>query len=155
MPQEISEPGKRESMLPPAGLLRRLGAMFYDGLLLIALLAVATALFLPVTGGEAISSSSRPALAFVYRLVLLAIIVLFFSYAWTRTGQTLGMTSWKIRVEREDGRLLDRRTALLRLAAACLSLLPAGLGFFWIAIDPHGRAWHDRLTGTRVVRLPG
>jgi uncharacterized RDD family membrane protein YckC len=140
--------------LKTAGLFRRLGAMFYDGLLLIALLAVATATFLLFTGGEAISPATNPALELVYRVVLGAIIIFFFGYAWTRSGQTLGMTTWGLRVERNDGRLLDWRTVLFRLAAAILSLLPAGLGFLWIVFDREGRAWHDRLTGTRVVQLP-
>jgi len=128
--------------------------MFYDGLLLIALLAVATAMFLLFTGGEAISPAANPGLELVYRVVLVAIIVFFFGYAWTRSGQTLGMATWGLRVERDDGRLLDWRMVLFRLAAATLSLLPAGLGFLWIVFDPKGRAWHDRLTGTRVVQLP-
>ena len=34
-----------------AGLLRRLGALLYDSLLLLALLLIGTACFLPFTGG--------------------------------------------------------------------------------------------------------
>jgi uncharacterized RDD family membrane protein YckC len=35
-----------------------------------------------------------------------------------------------------------------------LSWLPLGLGYFWILFDREGRAWHDRLSRTRVVLLP-
>ena len=38
--------------LPPAGLLRRFAAMVYDGLLVLAVLMIVTACFLPFTGGE-------------------------------------------------------------------------------------------------------
>jgi uncharacterized RDD family membrane protein YckC len=38
-----------------------------------------------------------------------------------------------------------------RLAAAALSWLALGLGWLWILVDPQRRAWHDRLSGTRVV----
>ena len=141
--------------LANAGLLRRLGAMFYDALLLLAVLMVATAVFLPLTGGEAISFDSHPVVALVYRLVLLAIVTLFFGFAWTRSGQTLGMTTWKLRVECADGGKLNWNKALLRLACALLSLAPAGLGFLWIVFDRENLAWHDRLSGTRVTRLPG
>ena len=137
-----------------AGLLRRLGAMVYDGLLLLALLMVATGLFLPFTGGEAISPRDDPALEFVYRAVLLLLTLGFFGIFWTRRGQTLGMASWRVRVEREDGALLGWGDALRRLVAAVLSWLPLGLGFLWILVDPQRRAWHDRLSRTRVVVVP-
>jgi uncharacterized RDD family membrane protein YckC len=138
----------------PAGLLRRLGAMLYDGLLLLAVLMVATGLFLPFTGGEAISPRENPVIEFVYRAVLILLTVGFFGIFWTRRGQTLGMASWRVRVEREDGALLDWSDTLRRLAAALLSWLPLGLGFLWVLVDPQRRAWHDRLSRTRVVVVP-
>jgi uncharacterized RDD family membrane protein YckC len=135
----------------PASLLRRLGAMIYDGLLLAAILMVGTALFLPITHGEAVT---QPVLRFVLRVFLLGLIVGFFGLFWTRTGQTLGMQSWRIKVERVDGGLLGWKDVALRLGAALLSWLPLGLGYLWILFDSESRAWHDRLTGTRVVVLP-
>jgi uncharacterized RDD family membrane protein YckC len=39
----------------------------------------------------------------------------------------------------------------LRTASFYLSLLPAFLGFFWVAIDPQHRSWMDLLSGTRLV----
>ena len=137
-----------------AGLLRRLGAMLYDGLLLIGVLMVATALFLPLTGGEAVVSGQNPVLEWVYRAALLALIAGFFGVFWTLRGQTLGMASWRLRVEREDGALLGWGDTLRRLGWALVSLLPLGLGFLWILFDPERRAWHDRLSRTRVVVLP-
>jgi uncharacterized RDD family membrane protein YckC len=138
----------------PAGLLRRLAALFYDTLLLAAIFMVATALFLPLTGGEAITAGDHPLLEVVYRLVLIGLVALFYGAFWTRRGQTLGMASWRLRVEREDGSLLTWGDSLRRLGAAVLSLVPCGLGFLWIAFDRNGRAWHDRLSSTRVVVLP-
>ena len=137
-----------------AGLLRRLGGMLYDGLLLLAVLMIATALFLPLTGGEAINPRANPVLEWVYRATLLLLVVGFFGVFWTRRGQTLGMASWRLRVEREDGAPLTWGDAVRRLAAAALSWLPLGLGYLWILVDPQRRAWHDRLSGTRVVVVP-
>jgi uncharacterized RDD family membrane protein YckC len=137
-----------------ASLARRLAAMFYDGLLLVAILMIATALLLPFTGGAAITAADHRWLASAYRLLLAGLVVLFFGTFWTRSGQTLGMASWRLRVEREDGTLLTWGDATKRLAAAVLSLLPIGLGFVWILFDREGRAWHDRLSRTRVVLLP-
>ncbi len=137
-----------------AGLLRRLGAMLYDGLLLLAVLMVVTALFLPLTGGEAVDSPGHPVLEFAYRSALLLSIAAFFGLPWTRSGQTLGMASWRLRVEREDGTLLGWGDTVRRLAWSVASLLPLGLGFLWILFDPQRRAWHDRLSRTRVVVVP-
>jgi uncharacterized RDD family membrane protein YckC len=142
MPQET---------LPPPGLLRRLAAVLYDSLLLLALLMIATALFLPFTGGEAIDPRRDPALEWIYRAVLALLVVGFFGIFWTRGGQTLGMATWRLRLEHEDGRTLTWADTVRRLAAAALSWLALGLGWLWILVDPQRRAWHDRLSGTRVV----
>lgn len=128
--------------------------MLYDALLVIALLMIVTAFFLPLTGGEAITSSSVGGFEYLYRAVLLGLIVAFFGWFWTRKGQTVGMTAWRLRVERIDGSLLSWADSLKRLLAASVSLAAFGLGYFWIWIDRDRLAWHDRWTGTRVVVLP-
>ena len=42
----------------PAGLLRRLAALFYDSLLLLTVWFIAIAILLPFTGGEAIPTNN-------------------------------------------------------------------------------------------------
>jgi uncharacterized RDD family membrane protein YckC len=133
----------------PAGLLRRLAAMCYDALLLAAIFLVAGFVALAFTGGEAVPSGS---VWFQAYLVLIA--MLFLCGFWTHGGQTLGLRSWRLRVESADGGPVDARQALLRFAIAPLALAPAGLGLLWLLVDPERRAWHDRLSGTRVVLLP-
>ena len=140
--------------LPPAGLARRLGALLYDSLLLLALLMIGTACFLPFTGGEAVTFDAFPRLTVLHRLVLLLLIVGFYGVFWRRRGQTLGMASWRLRVEREDGALLGWPDVLARIGAGLVSLVPAGLGWWWILVDRERRAWHDRLSHTRVVVVP-
>jgi uncharacterized RDD family membrane protein YckC len=131
------------------GLIRRLGAIFYDLLLLIALLAVATTLItLPLgmpEGGSLLA----------FQLFLFEIIpLLFFSGFWWRGGQTLGMRAWRLKVVRMDGSALSWGDALKRHLGALLSCLALGLGFLWILVDRDRLAWHDRLSGTRLIRLP-
>lgn len=137
----------------PAGVLRRFGAMFYDLLLVLALLMAVTAAFLPLTGGEALTPERVGALEYVYRAALLATIVLFFGTFWTRRGQTLGMAAWRLRVEREDGGMISWAQALQRMGGALLSFAALGLGYFWIWIDRDRRAWHDRWSRSRVIVL--
>jgi uncharacterized RDD family membrane protein YckC len=137
--------------LPGAGVLRRFAAMIYDGLLIVALIFVLTALFLPFTGGEAILASTMPVLAAIYNIARLAVFVGFFGVFWTRRGQTLGMAAWRMRIIKADGSPLTWLDTLKRLGAATISLLPLGLGYFWLWIDRDHLTWHDRWTATRVV----
>jgi uncharacterized RDD family membrane protein YckC len=140
--------------LPAASLLRRLAAMLYDSLLLLALLMIVTACFLPFTGGEAVRWESFPLLTLLYWCALAGTVLVYFGLPWTARGQTLAMTTWRLRVQRDDGCLLTWRDVAVRLSASLLSWLPAGLGFLWILFSRDRRAWHDALSGTRVVALP-
>jgi len=128
--------------------------MFYDALLLVAVLMFATALLLPLTGGWAITPGELGPVAYLYRLFLLLVIVVYFGYGWTRSGQTLGMLAWKLCVIRDDGSRLRWRDVVVRLVASLLSWVALGLGFLWILADRDRLAWHDRLSHTRVVKLP-
>jgi uncharacterized RDD family membrane protein YckC len=71
--------------------------------------------------------------------------------SWTLFGQTVGMRLLGIRVTRPDNRGLALPRSVARLLLLNLSLLPFGLGFLWVLVDPQRRAWHDILSGT-VVR---
>lgn len=135
--------------LVPAGLLRRLLAASYDALLLIALYMVATVPLLLITGGEAIPAGHP-----LYFLYLLLLGQLFFGYFWTRSGQTLGMQTWRIRLVRADGGPCLRRHAVKRYFGALLSWALLGSGFLLQWIDRDGLSLHDRLSGTRIVRVP-
>jgi uncharacterized RDD family membrane protein YckC len=137
-----------------AGVGRRFGAMLYDLLLVLALLFIVTALFLPFTGGEAITPDRSGAVERLYQATLLLTIVMFFCVFWTWRGQTVGMVAWRLRVERTDGSFLTWRDALIRLGGACVSFVAFGLGYWWIWIDRDRLAWHDRWSGTRVVVVP-
>lgn len=142
-----------ERELPVAGLGRRVAAMIYDALLLIALLAVTTGLFLPLTGGEYVESGGA-LITNAYRLALVVVWIGFYGLFWTRSGQTLGMLAWRLKLVRESGERVRWRDVIVRLAAGVLSLLPAGLGFIWLWFDREHLTWHDRLSRTRPIVLP-
>lgn len=131
---------------PPPGLFRRLGALFYDAVLLAGVLFAATLAVLPLRGGEAFRPHDP--LFFAY---LLLVVWAFFGWFWTHGGQTLGMRAWKIRLVSADGAALGWNQAALRYVCAWVSLGLFGLGYLWIWIDPQRRAWHDRLAGTRMI----
>ncbi|WP_428605762.1 RDD family protein [Sedimenticola sp.] len=134
--------------------LRRLAAMLYDSLLVFGLLLLASMIVtLPIgiLAGEAASQALSGNLLF--RLWLALVPPAFFLLFWLKGGQTLGMRSWRLRVVRTDGAPLRWTDAVIRLLSALLSWLPLGLGYLWILVDRDRLAWHDRLSGTRLVLL--
>lgn len=127
---------------------KRLAALFYDSLLLMALLMLATALAFALKGGVV------PAHNVFFRVYLLLVTCLFFCGFWVVGGQTLGMQTWRLRVQRRDGRPLGWWQALWRFALAVPLVGCFGLGLLWMLVDRERLALHDRLSGTRVVILP-
>jgi uncharacterized RDD family membrane protein YckC len=132
---------------------RRLAAMFYDGLLLVALWFVATALLLAVSGGH-MADPDRPLwLLYTLRVSLLLVKFIFFAGFWTNGGQTLGMRAWRLKLISASGDPVTWKQALWRFAAAIPSVGAFGLGLFWLLLDKERCAIHDRLSGTRLVLL--
>jgi len=73
---------------------------------------------------------------------------------WTWRGTTLGGIICQLRVVRTDGSDLKFPEALVRGVTGIFSLVVLGLGFLWILRDPEQQAWHDRVAGTYVVKVP-
>lgn len=134
--------------IQPAGLVRRLAAMAYDSLILVAIWFLATALLLPFTGGEAIAPGSP---AYLLWLVLWGFGWL--GWCWTRNGQTPGLRAWRIRLITADGRTPSWGRAALRFLVAIPALLSI-LGLLWALWEPRKRTWYDLAAGTWLVRSP-
>ena len=100
--------------------------------------------------------SERPAIAVLgLFLVFAALWSVTGAYAvasWRRGGQTLGMRPWRLHVTGAHGGPQTVRALSVRYLVGNLSLLLAGLGFWWAWIDRDGLTWHDRTSGTRMVR---
>jgi uncharacterized RDD family membrane protein YckC len=163
--------------MPIAGVFRRLAALAYDLLLVLAILFVGTVLVLPLSGGEAITAAAQGPVAYIYRLYLAALAFGYFGWSWTRGGQTLGMMAWKIRIEGRTGGVPDWRAALTRFGtglvlvlatvaglwllrgpgwsavdlAGLLLLAPAPGNYLWLWLDRAGGTLQDRLCGSRIV----
>lgn len=132
-----------------ASFFHRLLAILYDSLLLLALMFLATLPFIAIRAGEPVDPGYLP-----YQLTLISVIWLFFVGFWTTSGRTLGMQSWRLRVEDENGNTPGIAAASVRFFAAILSWLPLGLGFLWQLWDKDRLTWHDRISGTRLIRYP-
>jgi len=102
-----------------------------------------------------LTAPDRPLwLLYSFRTTLLLVSFLFFGWFWMRGGQTLGMRAWRLKVIADTGSAVTWSQALRRFVAAGLSWAALGLGYWWAMVDREKRAWHDTLSGTRVVVLP-
>lgn len=168
-----------QSSSAPASLFRRMAALFYDLLLIAALLLVLTFALLPLTGGEAILTSTYGLIGRLYHALQLLLAFGYFGFCWTRGGQTLGMKAWRIRIETVDGRPPNWGDAIVRFMigatllflavigmwqlqtpgwslgdlVALLLLLPAPVNLAWVLFDRDGRSLQDRAEQLRVLRL--
>lgn len=73
-------------------------------------------------------------------------------WSWRRGGQTLGMRPWRLRVTAADGGAATRDALIRRYGVGTISLLAVGAGFWWAWVDRDRLTWHDRASGTRMVR---
>ncbi|GAB6194978.1 RDD family protein [Lysobacter xanthus] len=127
----------------------RLLALVYDVFPALGLWFVTVSIAVALHGGEPVRSGT--AAGFVELAALWAVTGIYATLSWRRGGQTLGMRPWRLHVVGDRG-ALSWRDAWLRYAVGTLSLLAAGLGFWWAWIDRDRRAWHDRASRSRVER---
>ena len=79
----------------------------------------------------------------------MAWVSFFFVYFWTKSGQTLGMKAWRLRLQNQDGTRINKVTGLKRLLPTLL-----GLGNLTVIFDRKNKlSLQDRLTNTEVVLL--
>lgn len=140
-----SDPPLREI----AQLWPRFGAIVYDAVLLFGVSFIASWIFVTLLG-DATSGPMR----FVFRGYLLVVFGVYFIYCWRRTGQTLAMKTWGLRLQRADGGILTMPVAIGRYVLAVTGLICAGVGFLWAFADRDRQFLHDRLMGTRILRAP-
>lgn len=166
----------------PAGMMIRLFCLVYDGLLLVAIWMIVTAILVPF--GTSPESASHKEISLVspnfqhYVLfpALVAVTWLFYSYFWQRAGQTLGMQTWHLKLLRMDGSLPRWSNGITRCAATCLFPVVCGMisqitwhsvpaialsifsgflgNYLWMLWSPQKLAWHDQVSGTVVWKMP-
>lgn len=164
-----------QESVAPASLLLRVTAMVYDALLLFGVLAVVSYSLLAALGWSYPLTTPQRA---VFQGVLFLAIGAYFVICWSRSGQTLALKTWRLKVVGDDGRPPTTARAVLRYLAAWHLWLPGialaatldrgllaqlmalGAGFVLMLMpalaDRDRRLLHDRWTATRVVRTsPG
>jgi uncharacterized RDD family membrane protein YckC len=82
------------------------------------------------------------------------LLLIYFIVFWTWKQTTFGGIVCQIRLVRVDGTALSFADALVRALAGIFSLAVFALGALWIFRDPERQAWHDKIAGTYVVKVP-
>lgn len=141
-PPSTPLPAAAAVTLPRASLMIRLGALFLD-VVLVGLIIGFMSELLP----RGVHFRGGPP------GVLLGLAI-YGAIMWKMRGSTIGGIICGLKVVRLDARELDWPTAIVRALGCFLSLVVAGLGFIWIAIDDERQSWHDKIAGTVVVRVP-
>ena len=157
----------------PVGLRLRLAALVYESTLLFGVVFGASYLLIAATGWNYPLPDGR---RWILQAVVFVVVGLYFVYCWTHGGQTLALKAWRLRVARADGSALSVREAILRYLLAWHLFLPGLISVVlfpatpWlnlaalllgmlgmlalIYLDPERQAVHDRLLGTRLLRVP-
>jgi len=131
---------------PNATLIKRLMAMVYDSLLVLSLWMLILGLAAYANGG-AVQGPWVTSLLFVAAYG-------FFAFFWCRSGQTLGMLAWRLRVEDNDGYVIDLKQALVRFIGAIIASGFFAIGYIWVLFGNQRLSWHDHWSNTRIVQLP-
>ena len=158
-----TSPNTTTNTFPRAGFRRRFGSWIYDFLLSFAVYMVAGAVsFLLIYLGHYFglydmqgeqhfsdTIANTPWLKWPNELWKMAWVGFFFVYFWTKSGQTLGMRAWRLRLQNLDGSLLSKTTAIKRFVPTLL-----GLGNILVIFDRKNKlSLQDRITQTEVVLL--
>lgn len=180
--QQSQATEKQATIAKPA---LRLIAMLYDGMLILALLFF-VAMLLVVLGTHLlipVGTTSQQAMVlpkWYQNLVLTPSFVLtligFYGVFLRKSGQTLGMQTWRLKTLNRDGSLLTWKQVGKRILSACvlplvcamlgsvlhgsrMALLFSGfMGFlfnYWFAwVNKQGIAVHDMLSDTVTLKMP-
>jgi uncharacterized RDD family membrane protein YckC/predicted Ser/Thr protein kinase len=153
--KEVKVTSKAPQLSDPAGLAygrfwRRFGAYVIDSLAFFPLGLLLSVMASGMTGVVVDDEQNM-----LSDLTLYAANMIWIVAFWLKTQSSPGKMALSLRiVDEATGGPLRTGQAIGRYLAYLLSALPMGLGFLWVAWDPRGQAWHDKLAGTLVLAVP-
>ena len=151
------------------GLWRRMACFVYEGVLLFGVLMIAGYLFSSLTQQRHAMLGRHGLQAFLF-----VVLGIYFTWFWSRSGQTVAMKAWHIRLVTLEGGAVSQGRALVRYLLSWLWFLPSlaalylsglrsptatfGLLFAGITayaalsrLHPERQFWHDAVCATRLV----
>jgi uncharacterized RDD family membrane protein YckC len=163
-------PAQLVDPLETPGLVRRMAAFMYEGLLLFGVLMVAGYLYSSLTQQRHALQGHGGLQAFLF-----VVLAIYFVWFWSHGGQTVAMRAWHVRLVTHDGQPVSQARAAWRYLASWVWFVPAlisawlaglhsaaqifvvlGVGVFAYALlarlHPEHQFWHDAVCGTRLVK---
>lgn len=165
--------------------MERVVAIVYDGMLILALLflvgtvlTVVGTLLTMQTGTESSQAQSLPRWYqnFIMTPSFVLTLVGFYGLFWRRSGQTLGMQTWRLKTVNNSGQLLTWGQSFKRILAACLMPLLCGIigsliggsravlllsafiglmfNYMFCLFNRRGLAVQDMLSNTITIKMP-
>jgi uncharacterized RDD family membrane protein YckC len=128
----------------------RCGALLIDYILLALIMTFSTMVARLMGGGARLAGGTAEKVGIALTLVA---AVLDLGILAGLTGKSVGKWTTGLRLERIGGGAPGIPRAMLRhFIGYPLSIIPFGLGFLMAAVSPTGRALHDLISGTVVIR---
>ncbi len=147
-PRRAVEPHIRGRYQAPFAL--RCGAWLIDYVLIALPVSLSTFIARLMGGGARIAGGTSERVGIIITIIL---AVLDLGILAGIRGQTVGKWTTGLRIERVDGHGLGIGHAFLRhFVGYPISFFLFGLGFLIVVVSPGGRALHDFIAGTVVVR---
>jgi len=131
----------------------RCGALLIDYIVLVLVLTLSIMVARLMGGGARLAGGTAEKVG-----IILAVVVAIADLGVMAgvTGRSIGKWTTGLRIERtHGGRPGILRVLIRHFIGYPLSLIPFALGFLIAAVNPTGRALHDYLAGTVVVRRSG
>jgi uncharacterized RDD family membrane protein YckC len=146
--------------------------MLYEGVVLFGLVMLAGYLYSSVSQQRHALQGRHGLQAFVF-----LVLGIYFVWFWSRSGQTVAMKAWHVRLVGQHGEPVTQWRALARFVTSWVWFLPALLAIYlvpehgpplaylapalWVLVyaatawlHPQRQFWHDVLCGTRLVQVP-
>ncbi|MGV6807142.1 MAG: RDD family protein [bacterium] len=144
------------SDLPHAGFIRRTMALIYDFFLLLGITLAYGALITLIRkmlGSDTLEPTSL--LTNVATLLgLWGCCSLFYIWCWRRSGQTLGMKTWRLELTSADAEKPTLRQCWIRCVTATFANGCCVAGLLWCLVDKNRNALQDYASNTRILLLP-
>lgn len=166
-PAQASEVADQPQEIP--GVLRRMACFVYEGVLLFGVVMMAGYLFSSITQQRHALQGKHGLQAFLF-----VVLGIYFVWFWAKSGQTVAMKTWHVRLVDRQGKPVSQGRALARYGLSWIWFLPAlgmaevtgtrsGGGLWaWVLggiiviataarLSPQRQFVHDLVCGTRLV----
>ena len=128
-------------------LFRRLASIFYDGVLVVAIVIITSFPYFSFDIQE------NNLLKVTKQIYYYLITQYFFVWFWVNSAATLGMKSWKIKIVDINGNNISYKKAIVRFNASILSISIFGLGFLISIFRKDKKCLHDIISRTQLIKI--